>query len=100
MDGKTPEPLVEDPTLIDRAIELLRTEHSRATTRAGSRLAVARVLALHGMTEPVSGDWSTDDRFWVQSAATQPRQLVTTGEHPTCDCSDFAQTHAPCAHIW
>lgn len=89
-----------DPTIIDQAIALLRTEHARAVAQAGSLLDAARALALAGSIEPVSGDWSNADRFWVRAQHSDQSYQVTTGKQPTCDCPDFARAHTACEHIW
>jgi hypothetical protein len=96
----TQEVIVYDPAMVDQVIAEYRTKHSHAVAKAGNRLEDARTLAIRGAIEPLSGEWSNDDRFWVRSQYSEHRYLVTTGSHPMCDCPDFARTNTPCKHIW
>ena len=96
----TQEVIVYEPAVVDQVIAALRTEHRPAVAKAGKRLDDARILAIRGDLEPLSGDWTNTGRLWVRSQNTEHRYLVTTSRPPTCDCPDFAKTHRPCKHIW
>lgn len=92
--------ILYDPAVVDRAVTLLRTEHSAAVARSSRGLDEARELAIRGDIEPVSGAWSTTDRFWVHAQHSEHRYQVTTGSNPRCDCPDFDRTKIACKHIW